>query len=161
MSCDHSFGPWCRSLPPVSVPTMAGWRSASCAASEVTGWAPDLSAKGGAEGACRLIADRGRNGLQGERVPLEHGFGQGHAPIHRILHRRHPDLLAELLAEDRAGNPPPWPVPPPTMREPRHYGAASGRGREADQRAPQGGRVVRWHPRFRYGTAAPPRAEPR
>src|ERR1700682_1141409 len=70
-------------------PTMAGRRSASCAASEVTGWAPDLSAKGGAEGACRLIADRGRNGLQGGRVALEHGFGQGHAPIHQILHRGH------------------------------------------------------------------------
>src|ERR1700737_1922362 len=84
-------------------PTMAGWGSASCVASEMTGWAPDLSAKGGAEGACRLIADRGRHGLQGRRVPLEHGFGQGHAPIHQILHRRHPDLLVEALAEDRAG----------------------------------------------------------
>ena len=71
----------------------------SCAASEVTGWAPDLSAKGGAEGACRLIADRGRNGLQGGRVPLEHGFGQGDAPINQVLHRRHPDLPAEALAE--------------------------------------------------------------
>ena len=70
---------------------------------KVTGWAADLSAKGGAEGACRLIADRGRYRLQGRRVPPEHGFGQGHAPIHHILHRRHPDLLAEALAEDRAG----------------------------------------------------------
>ena len=43
----------------------AGCRSAGCGASEVTGWAADLSAKSGAEGACRLIADRGRNGLQG------------------------------------------------------------------------------------------------
>src|SRR5882757_9527289 len=102
MSSDHSFGPWCRSLPPVSVPPMAGWRLASCAASEVTGWAPDLSAKGGAEGACRLIADRGCNGLQGGRVALEHGFGQGDAPINQVLHRRHPDLLAEALAEGRA-----------------------------------------------------------
>src|SRR6202022_161745 len=86
-------------------PTMAGWGSASCVASEVTGGAPDLSAKGGAEGACRLIADRGRNGLQGGRVPLEHGFGQGNAPINQVLHRRHPDLLAEALAEGRARKP--------------------------------------------------------
>ena len=70
---------------------------------KVTRWAADLSAKGGAEGACRLIADRGRHRLQGRRVPPEHGFGQGHAPIHHILHRRHPDLLAEALAEYRAG----------------------------------------------------------
>src|SRR3979409_397153 len=83
-------------------PTMAGWRSASCAASEVTGWASDLSAKGGAEGACRLIANRGRNGPQGGGVPLEHGFGQGDAPINQVLHRRHPHLLAEALAEGRA-----------------------------------------------------------
>src|ERR1700694_1172919 len=80
-------------------PTMAGWRSASCAASEMTGWAPDLSAKGGAEGACRVIADRGRNGVQGGRVPLEHGFGQGDAPTNQVLPRRHPDLLAEAFAE--------------------------------------------------------------
>jgi DNA-binding transcriptional LysR family regulator len=36
----------------------------------VTGWAPDLSAKGGAEGACRLIADRRRHGLQARRHKL-------------------------------------------------------------------------------------------
>src|ERR1700688_345077 len=83
-------------------PTMPRSRSASCAASEVTGWAPDLSAKGGTEGACRLIADRSRNDLQGGRIPLEHGFGQGDAPIDQVLHGRHPDLLAEALAEGRA-----------------------------------------------------------
>src|ERR1700726_2744611 len=96
------FAQWCRSLPPVSVPHDGWLGSASCVASEVTGWAPDLSAKGGTEGACRLIADRGRNGLQGGRVPLEHGFGQGNAPINQVLHRRPPDLLAEAFAEGRA-----------------------------------------------------------
>ena len=48
-----------------SVPHDGCLASASCAASEVTGWAPDLSAKGGAEGACRLIADRGRQSKGG------------------------------------------------------------------------------------------------
>src|ERR1700674_2994885 len=98
MILDHAG----RSLPPVAVPHDSGLRSAGCVASEVTGWAPDLSAKGGAEGACRLIADRRRNDLQGWRVPLEHGFGQGDAPINQILHGRHPDLLAEAVAEGRA-----------------------------------------------------------
>src|ERR1700722_6181132 len=52
-----------------------------------------------------MIANRDRNGFQWRLIPLKHGLGQGHAPIHQVLHRGYSDLLAEAFAENRAGQP--------------------------------------------------------
>jgi hypothetical protein len=56
-----------------------------------------------------------------------------------VVSRPRVDLRTEVLAEAERDNPPPWLVPPATTRKPRHHGVASGRGQEADQRAPREG----------------------
>src|SRR5690606_10193415 len=65
-----------------------------------------MAAEGGAERACRAVADASCNLVERDFAATKEVLGNGHAPGQQILHGPEPDRAGEAVEKGGAGHPP-------------------------------------------------------